>query len=94
MNTMINALTRFLSNKINVYILIALGYLIIGYTWTQYGVSLMHQVMIWVIMFLISFLVHLLGVSRGMFIASVHKKEISEFMDMVKKMGETEDDEE
>ena len=45
-------------------------------------------------MIIISFLVHLLGVSRGMFIATVRKKEISEFMDMVKKMGETEDDKE
>ena len=36
-----------------------------------------------VIMFIVHFIVHLLGVSKGIFIATVHKKELDSFMKLL-----------
>ena len=40
-------------------------------------------------MFIVHFIVHLLGVSKGIFIATVHKKELNAFMKMIDEHEES-----
>ena len=89
---MSNALTSFISNKTNLVIIQCILYFIIGWALKSYGISMMHMTLICVMMITISFLNHLLGVSKGIFIATVHKKELNAFMkilDGYEKDGET-----
>ena len=67
-------------------------YFIIGYAWTYYNIPLKHQIMMWIVMVIIAFLIHLLGVGRGMFLAAVHKDNIDAFMKLI--TPDKDDDEE
>ena len=68
----------FISSKLNLILLTCLGYFLFGYIIRDIPFS--QQVLMLVIMFIVHFIVHLLGVSKGIFIATVHKKELNAFM--------------
>ena len=68
----------FISSKVNLIVLTCLGYLMLGYIIRDIPFS--QQVLMLVIMFIVHFIVHLLGVSKGIFIATVHKKELTAFL--------------
>jgi hypothetical protein len=71
---------NFLSNKINLILMVCFGYILLGYVMDMNNILFSQQVLMLVIMFIVHFIVHLLGVSRGIFIATVHKKELNDFM--------------
>ena len=85
MKQLIDTLTNFLSNKINLTILQCLLYLVLGYmlnlhySWTQLSV-------IAVIILLINFITHIKGVSQGMFISEVMHEENHQLVKFLKKM--------
>ena len=47
------------------------------------NMTLAQQVLMFVVMFIIHLFGHLLGVSKGIFIATVHKKELNAFMKLL-----------
>ena len=71
---------NFLSNKINLTLMICLGYILLGYMMDMNNILFSQQVLMLVIIFIVHIIVHLLGVSKGIFIATVHKKELNAFM--------------
>ena len=90
---MINALTNFLSSKLNLMIMIFISYLIIAYSLSMFDMTLKQQALIFFCVMCVGFLNHLLGVSKGLFIATLHRKEIDEFVKYMdnKKDQELED---
>ena len=74
---------NFLSNKINLILMVCLGYILLGYVMDMNNIQFSQQVLMLVIMFIVHFIVHLLGVSKGIFIATVHKKELNAFMKLL-----------
>ena len=70
----------FISSKLNLIILICLGYIMLGYIMTTNNMSFSQQVLMLVIMSIVHIIVHLLGVSKGIIMATVHKKELNDFM--------------
>ena len=84
---MVNTITDFMSRKTNVLVLMFILYAFIGYALTTLGIGLKHQTFILFCVTMISFLNHLLGVSKGIFIATLHKKEIDDF---IKRMDDVE----
>ena len=60
-----------------------LGYILLGYVMDMNNIQFSQQVLMLVIMFIVHFIVHLLGVSKGIFIATVHKKELDSFMKLL-----------
>ena len=70
----------FISNRVNLIVLTFLGYVMLGYVMDMNNIQFSQQVLMLVIMFIVHFIVHLLGVSKGIFIATVHKKELNTFM--------------
>ena len=73
----------FVSNRVNLIILTFLGYILLGYMMDMNNIQFSQQVLMLVIMFIVHFIVHLLGVSKGIFIATVHKKELNTFMKLL-----------
>ena len=71
---------NFVSNKLNLILMACLGYVMLGYIMTTNNMSFSQQVLMLVIMSIVHIIVHLLGVSKGIFIATVHKKELDSFM--------------
>ena len=70
----------FISNKLNLIVLTCFGYAMLGYIMSMSNIPLSHQVMMLVIMSIVHIIVHLLGVSKGIIMATVHKKELNAFM--------------
>ena len=52
----------------------------LGYVIIMSNMSFSQQVLMLVIMSIVHIIVHLLGVSKGLFIATVHRKELDSFM--------------
>ena len=52
----------------------------LGYIMTTNNMSFSQQVLMLVIMSIVHIIVHLLGVSKGIIMATVHKKELNAFM--------------
>ena len=73
----------FISNRVNLLVLTFLGYVMLGYVMDMNNIQFSQQVLMLVIMFIVHFIVHLLGVSKGIFIATVHKKELNAFMKLL-----------
>ena len=73
----------FISNRVNLIVLTCLGYILLGYVMDMNNIQFSQQVLMLVIMFIVHFIVHLLGVSKGIFIATVHKKELNAFMKLL-----------
>ena len=73
----------FISNRVNLLVLTFLGYVMLGYVMDMNNIQFSQQVLMLVIMFIVHFIVHLLGVSKGVFIATVHKKELDSFMKLL-----------
>ena len=71
---------NFISNKINLILMICLGYILLGYVMSMNNILFSQQIMIFVIMFIIHMIGHILGVSKGIIMATVHKKELNAFM--------------
>ena len=63
--------------------MICLGYILLGYVMDMNNIPFSQQVSMLVIMFIIHMIGHILGVSRGIFIATVHKKELNAFMKLL-----------
>ena len=76
-------ITNFLSNKLNLTLMICLGYILLGYMMDMNNILFSQQILMLVIMFIIHMIGHILGVSRGIFIATVHKKELNSFLKMI-----------
>jgi len=55
-------------------------YFLIGWALKSYEVSITHIIIIYVLMIVISILNHLIGVSKGIFIATIHREELDTFM--------------
>jgi len=70
----------FISSKLNLIILICLGYIMLGYIMTTNNMSFSQQVLMLVIMSIVQFIGHLFGVSRGIMFATVYKKELNTFL--------------
>ena len=68
----------FISSKLNLIIMTCLGYVMLGYIIRDTPFS--QQVLMLVIMSIVHIIVHLLGVSKGIIMATVHKKELNAFM--------------
>ena len=85
MKQLIDTLTNFLSNKINLTILqcslyFVLGYMLnLHYSWTQLTV-------IAVVILLINFITHIKGISHGMFISEIMHEENHQLMKFLKKV--------
>ena len=74
-----------MSNKTNLIVIQCILYFLIGWALKSYGVSLTHMVIICVLLILISILNHLMGVSKGIFVATLHRKELDEFVKYMDK---------
>ena len=75
----------FISNRVNLLVLTFLGYVMLGYVMDMNNIQFSQQVLMLVIMFIVHFIVHLLGVSKGIIMATVHKKELNDFMKLLDK---------
>ena len=73
----------FISNRVNLIVLTCLGYILLGYVMDMNNILFSQQVLMLVIIFIVHIIVHLLGVSKGIFIATVHKKELNAFMKLL-----------
>ena len=60
--------------------MVCFGYILLGYVMDMNNILFSQQVLMLVIMFIVHFIVHIIGVSKGIFIATVHKKELNDFM--------------
>ena len=60
-----------------------LGYVMLGYIMNVNNIPFSQQVSMLIIMSIVHFIVHLLGVSKGIFIATLHKKELNTFMKLL-----------
>ena len=76
----LDTITNFLSNKINLMIMIFISYVIVAYSLSMYEMTLKQQALIIFCVLCVGFLNHLLGVSKGLFIATLHRKEIDTFV--------------
>ena len=86
---MSNTLINFLSNKTN---LVILNLLLIGLVaYLIQDISLGQQLFIIGCVICIGSVSHLMGVSKGLFIATIHKKEIDEFVKYVDQQENDED---
>jgi len=63
--------------------MMCLGYGMLGYITYVNNTTLAQQVIMLVVMFIIHLFGHLLGVSKGIFIATLHKKELNTFMKLL-----------
>ena len=85
MKQLIDMLTNFLSNKINLTILQCSLYLVLGYmlnlhyNWTQLSV-------VAIVIVLINFITHIKGISHGMFISEIMYEENHQLMKFLKKV--------
>jgi len=70
----------FISSKLNLIVLTCLGYVMLGYIMTTNNIPFSQQVLMLVIMSIVHIIVHLLGVTKGIIMATVHKKELNAFM--------------
>ena len=75
---MLNILTKFISNKTNLMIIQCILYFLIGYTIMD--LTTKQQIFIVVTVLCVSILNHLIGVSKGIFIATIHREELDTFM--------------
>ena len=57
-----------------------LGYVMLGYMMYMNNIQFSQQVLMLVIISIVHIIIHLLGVSKGLFIATVHRKELDTFM--------------
>ncbi len=83
---------NFMSNKLNLIVLTCLGYGMLGYIMNVNNMSFSQQVIILVIMFIIHLFGYLLGVSKGIFIATMYKKQLNAFLmklDKYEQSGES-----
>ena len=70
----------FISSKRNLIVLTCFGYAMLGYIMSMSNIPLSHQVMMLVIMSIVQFIGHLLGVSKGIMFATLHEKSLNNFM--------------
>ena len=73
----------FISNKLNLILMTCLGYVMLGYIVNMNNMPFSQQASMLVIISIVHIIVHLLGVSKGIFIATVHKKELNAFMKLL-----------
>ena len=78
---------NFMSNKLNLILMMCLGYIILGYITYVNNTTLAQQVFMLVVMFIIHLFGHLLGVSKGIMMATIYKKQLNAFL---KKLDEYE----
>jgi len=73
--------------------MIFISYVIIAYSLSMFNMTLKQQALIIFCVMCVGFLNHLLGVSKGLFIATLHRKKIDEFVKYMdnKKDQELED---
>ena len=76
---------NFLSNRMNLTLMVCLGYFLFGYMMSMNNIPFSQKVLIFTIMFIIHLIGHLLGVSKGIMIATIHKKQLNTFL---KKLDE------
>ncbi len=82
-------MTNFLTSKLNLIMLMCLGYITIGYMMYFIDITFSKQVMMFAVISLIHFIAHLMGVSRGITFATIHAKELSAFLRQLDKMEKT-----
>ncbi len=83
---------NFMSNKLNLILMMCLGYIILGYITYVNNTTLAQQVFMLVVMFIIHLFGYLLGVSKGIFIATMYKKQLNAFLmklDKYEQSGES-----
>ena len=85
MKQIINTITNFLSNKINLTLIQCILYCVLGWmlgdylTWGQFGI-------VFIIILLINLIVHVKGVSHGMFMFQVMRENEHDYIKFIKKM--------
>ena len=67
--------------------MMCLGYIILGYITYVNNTTLSQQVIMLVVMFIVHLFGHLLGVSKGIMMATIHRKQLNAFL---KKLDEYE----
>ena len=80
---------NFLTNKINLILMICLGYFLFGYMMSMNNIPFPQKVLIFVIISTVHITVHLLGVSKGILIATLHKKELNTFLKILDEHEES-----
>ena len=80
-----NALTKFLSNKINLILMMCFGYVLLLIVLNEYNISLSQIILIFIIISVLQFIAHIIGVSKGMMFATAYKKELNQFMKIIKR---------
>ena len=70
----------FISSKLNLIVLTCLGYVMLGYVIIMSNMSFSQQVLMLVIISIVHIIVYIIGVSKGIIMATVHKKELNAFM--------------
>ena len=84
-------LTNFLSNRVNLALILIIGLALLIIAWCSNDISLYQQVIMALIICIMFSIVYTIGIARGMFLATLYKKNIENIVDAITK-GDTIDD--
>jgi hypothetical protein len=79
----------FLTNKWNLFVLLCLSYMMLGYMMYSSDIVFSKQVIMFMVISLIHFIAHLMGVSRGIMFATLHTKHLNAFLRQLEEMEKT-----
>ena len=79
----------FLTSKWNLFVLLCLSYMMLGYMMYSSDIVFSKQVIMFMVISLIHFIAHLMGVSRGIMFATLHTKHLNAFLSQLDKMEKT-----
>ena len=79
----------FLTSKWNLFVLLCLSYMMLGYMMYSSDIVFFKQVIMFMVISLIHFIAHLMGVSRGIMFATLHTKHLNAFLSQLDKMEKT-----
>ena len=70
----------FISSKLTLVLLTCFAYISFGHMMYMNNMPVSHQVIMLIILITVQFIGHLLGVSKGIMFATIHKKELNTFL--------------
>ena len=84
-------LTNFLSSRVNLALILIIGLALLIIAWCSYNISIYQQALMALIICIMCSIVYTIGIARGMFLATLYKKNIENIVDAITK-GDTIDD--
>ena len=94
LNGVSNMLMNFLSNKINLILILCGSYVMLGCMLYMNNIPLSQQVLMLIILFVISFVVHTMGISKGILLATINRRKLDKMVELIEEQeqnGETPD---